>query len=128
MEVEVEWRKTFRSMISRFFASSSFLTGFSASSRFASVFASAAASRSVCLVSGSVEYQFDVAGLAAGAKERFEGRDCGLANEDRGIDLIFEDNARVCRSSVLGIMVGIVVSRACGLERSCCQIESRINF
>jgi hypothetical protein len=99
-------------MISLFFASNSFFAGSSASALFASVFFSPTAASSGFLVSGPVEYHLDVAGLEPGAKEGFDGRNCGLANEDLGTDLRFEGNARVCRSSVLGTMVGVVMSRA----------------
>ena len=97
-------------MISLFFASNSFFAESSASPPFPSVFDSAVASPSAFLVSGSVEYHLDVAGLEAGAKERLDWRDCGSANDDRGAARILELTARVWRNSVLGIIVGIVVA------------------
>lgn len=95
-------------MISLFFASNSFLAGSSASPIFSSDFVSAAPS--VVLVSGSVEYHLDVAGLEARAKERLDCRNCGRASDDRGIVWMLELAARAWRNSVLGIIVGDVVA------------------
>lgn len=51
-----------------------------------------------------------MAGLEVGVKERLDWRNCGRANEARGIVRMLELTARVCRNSVLGIMVGDVVA------------------
>ena len=101
---------TFRSIISLFFASSSFLAGSSASVLLPSIFDSAAASPSVVLASGSVEYHLDVASLEAGARATLDWRNCGRANDDRGTVRMLELTARVWRNSVLGIMAGNLVS------------------
>jgi hypothetical protein len=100
---------TFRSIISLFFASNSFFARSSASAFFPSVFVSAAASPSAFFVSGSVEYHLDVARLEAGAKARFDGRNCGRANEEQGTVRMLELNALPCLNNVLGIMIGVVM-------------------
>ena len=98
-------------MISLFFVSNSFFAGSSASAAVLFVFVSAAASPSF-LASGSVEYHLDVVGLDNEAKDSCDGLTCVLANDDRGTVLMLKLNARICWSSVLGIMIGFVVSRA----------------
>lgn len=105
------WRHTFRSIISLFFASSSFFVASSTPTDFSPSFPASPS----FLASGSEEYHLAVPSRDDCARGRCDDRNCDVARDVRGAARMLELNVRDCLKRVLGIMVGDVYV-ACALR------------